>query len=59
VTVDDVRRAARTRLGKAVVTISTPMPELVKIEPGVRTYESFPAIDLTPKGVQHDTQGGQ
>jgi zinc protease len=59
VSIDDVRNTARARLRRAVVTISTPLPEQVRIEPGVRTYDAFPAIDLTPKGVQHDMPAGQ
>jgi len=41
-------------LRSCIVTISTPKPEVVNIKPGVRTYDSFPAVDLTPRGVQHD-----
>jgi hypothetical protein len=37
------------------VTISTPDPDAVTIKPGVRTYNSFPTVDLTPRGVQHAT----
>ncbi len=59
VSLDDVRRVAGGRLGKCVVTISTPAPELVKIEPGRRDYSSFPPVDLTPKGVQHDSPGAR
>jgi zinc protease len=58
VSLDDVRKIARDRLSKAVVTISTPAPDLVKIEKGARTYKEFPPVDLTPRGVQHDTGGG-
>lgn len=57
VTLDDVRQVARQRLSKAVVTISTPAPDLVKIETGRRTYERFEPVDLTPKGVEHDAAG--
>ena len=57
VTVADVQQAARQRLRSCVVTISTPRPDLVQIKPGVRTYQSFPPVDLTPKGVQHDVGG--
>jgi zinc protease len=52
-----VREAARARLRSCVVTVSTPAPELVGTKPGVRTYSSFPEIDLTPKGVEHDAAG--
>jgi predicted Zn-dependent peptidase len=57
VTIGDVRNVARSRLGKAFVTISTPAPEAVKVEKGTRTYEKFPPVDLTPRGVQHDAAG--
>jgi zinc protease len=57
VKIDDVRRVARSRLMKAVVTISTPAPEAAKIEKGTRTYKTFPPVDLTPRGVQHDAAG--
>jgi zinc protease len=53
---DDVRRVSSRRLIQAVVTVSTPAPEAVKIEAGKRTYKTFPPVDLTPRGVQHDTK---
>jgi zinc protease len=53
VTLDQVRQEARNGLGKCVVTICTPAPELVTEKAGDRAYSSFPHIDLTPKGVQH------
>ncbi|MGH7213953.1 MAG: M16 family metallopeptidase [Tepidisphaeraceae bacterium] len=59
VTGDDVRHVARHRLRKAVVTVSTPAPDLVKVQPGVREYDDFPPVDLTPRGVQHDTGGAR
>ena len=40
-----------------VVTVSTPDPEKVKITAGPRKYASFPTVDLTPRGVQHDAGG--
>jgi zinc protease len=55
VTLDQVRAAAAGRLRDCVVTISTPNPEAVTIKPGERTYDSFPPVDLTPRGVQHAT----
>jgi zinc protease len=54
-----VREAARARLNSCVVTVSTPEPQLVNVKPGVRTYTSFPEIDLTPKGVGHDAGGAK
>ena len=57
VTLADVQPVARQRLRSCVVTISTPRPDLVQIRPGVRTYQSFPPVDLTPKGVRHDVGG--
>jgi zinc protease len=53
----DVQTVARNRLRRCVVTVSTPRPELVKIPTGERKYESFPPVELTPKGVQHDAGG--
>jgi predicted Zn-dependent peptidase len=58
VTLPQVQQVARQRLRECLVTISTPNPELVHVKPGVRTYRSFPPIDLTPRGVQHDTGAG-
>jgi zinc protease len=55
---DDVRKVAAARLKECVVTISTPEPQLVKVNQGARNYPSFPKVDLTPRGVQHDTGGG-
>jgi zinc protease len=58
VTLDQVRQVARQRLRDCIVTISTPRPDLVNIKPGVRTYSSFPPVDLAPKGVTHDVSSG-
>ncbi|HEY2584748.1 MAG TPA: pitrilysin family protein [Tepidisphaeraceae bacterium] len=58
VTLDQVRQVAHQRLRDCVVTICTPRPDLVKIKPGVRTYSSFPPVDLAPKGVTHDVSSG-
>jgi zinc protease len=55
VSLDQIRAAAATRLHDCVVTICTPDPDAVKIETGLRKYESFPPVDLTPRGVQHST----
>jgi len=55
VTLDDVRRLAASRLTKCVVTVSTPDPDQFKIKTGPRSYPSFPPVDLTPRGVQHDS----
>ncbi len=59
VKIGDIGQVARKRLRECVVTISTPKPELVKIPIGVRTYDSFPPVDLTPKGVKHDSKSPQ
>lgn len=59
VKLDDVREVARDRLRACVVTISTPNPELVKVKPGVRVYDAFPSVDLTPTGVKHDSKTAQ
>jgi len=55
VTLPQVQQVARQRLRECLVTISTPKPELVHVKSGIRTYREFPPIDLTPRGVQHDT----
>jgi zinc protease len=55
VTLDQIRATAAARLRNCVVTISTPDPDSVTVKPGVRMYPSFPAVDLTPRGVQHAT----
>lgn len=57
VTVEQVREVARRRLRDCVIAVSTRKPELVKAKAGERKYDSFPTIDLTPQGVQHDTGG--
>jgi predicted Zn-dependent peptidase len=49
-----VQALARARLSKCVVTICTPTPENVQVQAGTFSYDSFPPIDLTPRGVQHD-----
>jgi zinc protease len=54
VSLQQVQELARKRLRACVVTISTPKPEVVNVKPGVRTYDTFPPVDLTPRGVQHD-----
>jgi zinc protease len=56
VKLDDVRNVAGSRLVKCVITVCTPMPEAIDIKVGTRTYREFPPVDLTPKGVQHDTK---
>jgi zinc protease len=57
VTIDHVTTVAASRLKECIVTVSTPEPAKVQTKAGVRTYPSFPPVDLTPKGVQHDTTG--
>jgi zinc protease len=54
-----VRDAGRARLGRCVVTVSTPMPELVGVKPGTRSYASFPEVDLAPKSASHDGNAAQ
>lgn len=56
VSLDDVRTIARDRLSRCIVTVSTPKPELVTVREGVRTYKSFPKVELTPRGIQHDAK---
>lgn len=55
VTIDQVREVAKRKLNTVVVTVSTPAPELVERKTGKREYPKFPEVDLTPRGVQHDT----
>jgi len=57
VTLDQIRHLAAGKLHDCVITVSTPAPEQVTIKTGPRQYPSFPTVDLTPKGVQHDTGG--
>jgi predicted Zn-dependent peptidase len=57
VKLDQLQAEARSGLSKCVVTICTPAPELVKEQAGNRVYNSFPKVDLTPRGVQHDMSG--
>jgi len=57
VTLDQVRQVAKGRLSSCVVTISTPATQDVTVKKGLRTYASFPTVDLTPRGIQHDTGG--
>jgi zinc protease len=58
VTLPDVQAIARARLNSCVVTICTPAPESVSVQKGPRIYSSFPPVELTPRGIQHDTGGG-
>jgi zinc protease len=59
VELSEVRRVARARLRECVVTISTPSPQKVTVHAGRREYTSFAPVDLTPRGVQHDTGGAK
>lgn len=54
VEMQQVRELAASRLRDCIITISTPKPELVKVETGLRKFDKFPPVDLTPRGVQHD-----
>lgn len=49
-----VQAISQLRLRDVVVTICTPDPDAVTLKTGVRKYRSFPPIELTPHGVQHD-----
>ena len=57
-TLQEVQEEARQYLSRCVVTISTPMPEIVKQSAGERKYASFPPVQLTARGVTHDTGAG-
>jgi zinc protease len=59
VSLPDVREVSRARLTQCVVTVSTPDPEAVSVKKGRREYRSFPPVDLTPRGVQHDAGGAK
>jgi hypothetical protein len=39
--------------------VSTPNPEAMSVKKGRREYRSFPPVDLTPRGVQHDAAGAK
>ncbi len=55
VTADKMQRVARRLLSRCVVTVCTPSPDAIKTTvAGKREYDTFPAMDLTPQGVQHD-----
>ena len=53
----EVQEIARQRLSRCVVTICTPTPGTVEIKAGEFGYDSFPPIDLTPRGIQHGVVG--
>jgi zinc protease len=57
VRIPDVQGTAGRMLSQCVVTISTNAPEVVQVKEGERKYDSFPPVDLTPQGVQHDRAG--
>jgi zinc protease len=56
VQISDVQRVARTRLSECIITVTTDNPDLIKTKQGPRTYTKFPPVDLTPRGVQHDSK---
>ena len=53
VSMEEIRQIARQRLNRCIVTICTPDPQSVSVKDGERRYVKFPAVDLTPRGVQH------
>jgi len=55
---DGVQRISRQLLKRCTVTITTNAPDAVTVRKGERRYESFPSVDLAPRGVQHDTAAG-
>jgi hypothetical protein len=59
VTLALVKQVAANRLRDCVVTISTPLPQAVHLQTGKRQYDTFPPVDLAPRGVQHDTEGAK
>jgi zinc protease len=56
VRMSDVQEMSALLLRRCIVTVSTNHPEAVTIKEGSRTYRSFPPVDLTPRGVQHDSK---
>jgi len=59
VSLPDVQQLARTHLRHCVVTICTPAPQSVSVKAGEKQYTSFPPVDLTPRGIQHDVVPGR
>ncbi len=59
VKLSDVQAIARMKLRQCVVTVNTSEPDLVTVKEGERRYASFPPVDLTPRGVQHDVGGAK
>ncbi len=57
VSLQQVRNVSRSLLEHCVVTVSTPLPEVVQIKTGRRTYNTFTPIELAPRGVVHDAGG--
>lgn len=55
VSLAEAQAVSRSRLSRCVVTICTPDPGSITVKPGRREYASFPPVDLTPRGIQHDT----
>ena len=56
VRIEDVQSIASRLLRQCVITVTTEKPEMVHVKAGERTYEKFPPVDLTPRGIQHDTK---
>jgi len=55
VKISQVPVLARDVLSCCVITVNTNMPEVVHITSGQRLYRAFKPVDLTPRGVQHDS----
>lgn len=56
VAISQVQNTSRRLLDSCVITVTTPDPSAVSQAPGRRTWQQFPPVDLTPRGVQHDAQ---
>lgn len=56
VKLEEVRLAAKLLLSRCVITVSTNDPAAVTIKAGAKTYKSFAPVDMTPKGVGHDSK---
>lgn len=57
VDIAQVRAAARRLLGQCVITVTTPRPQAVTVQKGVRMYEKFPPVELAPAGTMHASPG--
>jgi zinc protease len=57
VTPEEIRKIAQNRLSHCVVTVSTPRPDLVRATSGIRRFQRFAPVELTPRTTQHNSSG--